>query len=294
MPSEHCRTSKLPFSKYGNKIFWCGGERPFPKTFPAESINLYCLKCDVSKCFHSINHRILLDQLKKAIADKNVLWLLKEIIGSFETGNEFDHLFPPDSPFRIDRPRGIPIGNLTSQLFVNICLDALDQFAKHILKVKYYVRYVDDFVILHPDKKYLHDLKNTLQKFLRKNLNLELHPKKQRIFPASQGIDFLGYVVFPDYCLLRKSNKEKFRKKLRKFKKLYLEKKIEKETVRASLTSWLAHANHAKTRRLRTKIFGSPLSAENQEEIEKFIDSWKNPPASEKPLREPSGQLRLF
>ncbi|MFA5926492.1 MAG: RNA-directed DNA polymerase, partial [Parcubacteria group bacterium] len=178
----------------------------------------YCLKCDVSKCFFSINHRILFKQFQKVIADKNILWLLREIIGSFETGNEFDCLFPPDSPFRNDRPRGIPIGNLTSQLFVNIYLNALDQHAKHILKAKYYIRYVDDFIVLHSDKKYLHDLRNTIQKFLRNNLNLELHPKKQRIFPASQGIDFLGYVVFPDYCLLRKSNKENFKKKLRKVK----------------------------------------------------------------------------
>jgi len=155
----------------------------------------------------------------------------------------------------LDRPRGIPIGNLTSQLFVNIYLNPLDKYLKHQLKVHYYLRYVDDFIILHPSKKYLHQLRQDIEHFLRYQLNSELHPKKQSIFPVSKGIDFLGYVVFPNHCFLRKSNKEAFKKHLGNMRKAYLKKNLKKEFIQASITSWLAHAEHAKTYRLRKRIF---------------------------------------
>lgn len=215
--------------------------------------------------------------------------MVEEIIKSFETGNEFDNLFPTDSPFIHNRPRGIPIGNLTSQLFVNIYLDQLDKFVKNNLKEKYYIRYVDDFLILHRDKKHLNELKNRIIQFLRKNLYMEMHPKKQRVFPIDQGIDFLGYVVFEKFRLLRKSNKMAFRKKLLKIEKLYKQNLIKKEKVMAFITSWLAHTEHANTYRLRKRTFGEPLTAKDQDKISQFIDSWKN-----EPIREPSGQLRLF
>ena len=219
------------------------------------------------------------------------MWLLKEIVASFETGNEFDHLFSKTSMFVTRRPRGIPIGNLTSQLFVNIYLDALDQHLKHTLKEKYYIRYVDDLIILHHNKKHLHRLRNNLEEFLKNNLYLELHPKKQRIFPASQGIDFLGYVIFSSHCFLRKSNKERFRRKLKNLKGLYQKGKISRDKFSMSITSWIAHASHAKTKRLRERIFGVPLQAGEQKEIEKFIDSFL---PRRSPIPTPSVQLRLF
>ena len=247
------------------------------------------MKCDISKCFPSVNHQILKNLLRQEIACPDTLWLIEKIIDSFETGNEFDSLFPADSPFRKKRPRGIPIGNLTSQLFVNVYLDPLDKFVKNCLGEKYYLRYVDDFLILHKNKKHLHQIKNAVASFLRENLHMELHPKKQRIFPVNQGIDFLGYVTFKDFKLLRKSNKMSFRKKLLKIRKLYQKGLLEKEKIQASITSWLAHTQYADTYRLRKRIFGEPLNAKDQKKISRFIDSWKKSPS-----REPSGQLRLF
>jgi retron-type reverse transcriptase len=250
---------------------------------------IYCLKCDISKCFPSINQEILLKLIQKRITDPDIIWLIKIILRSFKTNNQFDHLFNPNSPFIKNKNKGIPIGNLTSQLFVNIYLDPLDKFVKHQVKAKYYLRYVDDFIILHPSKKFLHQSLKKIEDFLNYQLYLELHPKKQAIFPIEKGVDFLGFVVFEKHCFLRKSNKEKFRKNLIKMKKLYLTGKIDQETAVISITSWLAHCQHANTDRLRRRIFGKSLKAKDQEEIAEFVNSWKN-----QPIREPSGQLRLF
>ena len=254
-----------------------------------ESISLvYALKCDISKCFPSINHEILIKILEKKVKDKDTIWLLKEIINSCESGDKYNYLFPANSHFRTSRPRGIPIGNLTSQLFVNIYLNELDQYLKHQLKVKYYVRYVDDFIILSQNKKYLHQLTEKIRAFLYNELYLTLHPKKVRVFPVRQGIDFLGYVIFKDHILLRSKNVKSFRKRLRKFQKLYQTGKIKEQKIRESITSWLAHAEQADTYYLRKAIFGKPLVSKDQKEIEQFIKSWGEPD------HKPFGQLRLF
>ncbi len=204
------------------------------------------------------------------------MWLLEEIVSSFESGNEFDHLFSPESPFVQCRPRGIPIGNLTSQLFINIVLNELDQYAKHTLKIRYYIRYVDDFVVLHHDKKYLHLIKNQIEFFLREKLFLELHPKKQRIFPVDQGIDFLGFVIWKNHRLLRKSNKEKFRKKLKRMRRNLLKKTENEEKMRQKVTSWLAHCQFGDTFRLRKRMFGLRLEAKDQDILKALISHSKD------------------
>ena len=262
------------------------------KSKSVKPFSMYVLKCDISKCFPSINHEILLKILNKKIKDKNTTRLLKEIISSYESDNEYNKLFPPDSHFRTKLPRGIPIGNLTSQLFVNIYLNKLDQYLKHQLKIKHYVRYVDDFIILAKNKKTLRQLAEKIRTFLYNELYLTLHPKKRRIFPSHLGIDFLGYLIFRDHIRLRASNVKVFRKKLIKFKKLYSTGKISQQKIQKSITSWIAHAEHADTYNLRKAIFGKPLGAKNQKEITEFIHSWKR--SSGKPIHEPSGQLRLF
>jgi hypothetical protein len=246
-----------------------------------ERETIYCLKCDVSKCFPSVNHNILIQILKKKIKEENTIWLLEQIIKSYETDDEHDNLFPPNSHFRICRPRGIPIGNLTSQIFINIYLNELDQYVKHQLKVRYYVRYVDDFIILSKDKRYLQELTETIRTFLYDKLYLTLHPKKVSISPSDKGIDFLGYVIFKEHILLRTRNVKSFRKRLKKYRQLYLDSKTDKEKeekekkIMESITAWLAHAEHADTYQLRKSIFGTPLVAKNQKEIKEFIQSWE-------------------
>ena len=115
--------------------------------------DLFVCQIDVSKYYPSINHKKLIGIIKKKVDDKKIINLLRIIIESTDSGTEFDYLFPPDSPFHTKGRQGIPIGNLTSQLFANIYLNELDQFAKHQLKTTKYVRYMDDALIFHKDKK---------------------------------------------------------------------------------------------------------------------------------------------
>lgn len=181
--------------------------------------NVYCLKCDISKYFDSIDHDILFNLIKKRIKDSDTLWLIREIIDS-----SFVHDFKP-------RKTGIPIGNLTSQLFANLYLNELDIFVKHVLRERYYLRYMDDFLILANEKKKLHKEEILLRNFVKDNLQLELHPSKVSLSPVPKGIYFLGYQIFREYKRLRKSTVIRFLKKL-KLKK-------SKEEINSSVLSWL-------------------------------------------------------
>ena len=157
-------------------------------------LSRYALTMDVSKYFASIDHSILLSLLRTCVRDERMRALLKIIVESAE-----------------DRPgTGIPIGNLTSQLFANVYLDELDQYVKHVLRARRYVRYMDDFVILHDDKAHLHALKGEIAAFLATRLRLIAHPRKAQVAPTSRGIEFLGYRVFPHHRLLRKSTVKRF------------------------------------------------------------------------------------
>ena len=152
----------------------------------------FVLKCDIKKFFASVDHAILKEILAKHIIDHDALWLLGNIIDSFHGA----------------RPGiGLPLGNLTSQLFSNIYLNEFDQFVKHVLKIKYYVRYADDFVVLSRDKQELGNLISPFRAFLSEKLRLTLHPDKVFIKTLSSGVDFLGWVHFPDHRVLRTSTK---------------------------------------------------------------------------------------
>lgn len=149
----------------------------------------WILKGDIKKCFASINHEILIKVLKEHIKNENIIWLLEKIILSFK--------------------KGLPLGNLTSQLLVNIYLNKLDQFIKHRMKVKYYVRYADDFVVFSQDKDYLWELVPKISDFLEEELKLSLHPNKLFVKTLSSGVDFLGWAHFPNHQVLRTSTKKK-------------------------------------------------------------------------------------
>lgn len=158
----------------------------------------YCLKLDIKKFFPNIDHNILKRLLRKKIKDNDVLWLLDEIIDSIEDG------------------KGIPIGNYTSQYFANFYLSYFDHWLKEEMKVKYVIRYMDDIVILHESKKYLHNLRNEIENYLWTNLKLKVKGNWQ-VFPSRvRGIDFVGYRHFGDYILLRKSTAKKLKRKMRR------------------------------------------------------------------------------
>ncbi len=158
---------------------------------------VWVLKCDVRKFFASIDQRRLMGMLDGFVADKRTVWLLEQVIGSFDSG------IPG---------KGLPLGNLTSQLFGNIYLNEFDLFMKHRLKAMYYIRYADDFVIMSGNRVWLVSLLPRIEAMLREVLRLELHPDKVFLKTLASGVDFLGWVHFPDHRVLRTSTKRRMLK----------------------------------------------------------------------------------
>jgi hypothetical protein len=150
---------------------------------------------------------------------------------------------------------GLPIGNLTSQFFANLYLNKFDHFIKEKMCCKYYIRYVDDFVVFGNDKKELHEIKQKISNYLNVNLKLNIHPVKTQIFPVIQGTDFLGFRIFPTHRLLRKSNFFYFQRRFKKLRELYYKRKIDLKKIIQSINSWFAHLSWGDTWRLRDKLF---------------------------------------
>ncbi|MGC9602916.1 MAG: reverse transcriptase domain-containing protein [Minisyncoccia bacterium] len=198
----------------------------------------FVLKCDVRKFFDSVSHEILLSIIKKRIKDVDALWLLESIVRSYESAPG----------------KGIPIGNLTSQLFANVYMNELDQFVKHRLKVKHYVRYTDDFALVSESPEELEKLLNPISEFLENELALKLHPNKSILRSVCQGVDFLGYVIFPHHRLIRSKTKHRMFKKMEERMKKYETRKISKLSFEQSIQSYLGVLSHANTRRLSERL----------------------------------------
>ena len=196
----------------------------------------FALKCDIKKFFGTVDHAILMTLLTKRIKDADVMLVLKEIVESFKS--EYSNLF---------QAKGLPIGNLTSQLFANIYLNEFDQFVKHRLKIENYVRYTDDFVIISDSKTFLENLIEPIRKFLHDRLALELHPRKVSIRKLHWGVDFLGYIVLPHHRLVRRKTKQRILRKLHKRVSEYKSGIITKQTLEQSLQSYLGVLSHANT-----------------------------------------------
>lgn len=198
----------------------------------------YALKCDIRNFFDSVDHTVLFELIKRKIKDEKTLDLISRIINGFEKTEN----------------KGIPLGNVTSQLFANIYLNELDRFVKHTLKVKYYFRYADDFVLLEKDEDTLKEYKYKIEEFLERNLLLCLHKDKVFIRKIQQGVDFLGYVVLPHTIILRTKTKKRILKKI-------FAKKTENdsEIFFKTLDSYLGVLKHCKSRQIKEELFNSLL-----------------------------------
>jgi retron-type reverse transcriptase len=202
--------------------------------------NFYILKCDIASFFPSIDHAILESIICKTIYDKRLFKLISVVIQSYE------------SPERDGK--GMPIGALTSQLFANVYLDLLDHYVKEICRVKYYIRYMDDFIILHNDKNYLHELLGKIENYLHDNLKLNLNPKTG-VFPISQGIDFCGYRIWPAHVKPRKTTVKRAKKRLKKYAKLYRKNPVILDRAKASIQSFLGHMKHCSGYKTTVSLF---------------------------------------
>jgi len=199
----------------------------------------FILKADIKHYFQEINHEILLGIIKRRINDEKVLSLMQKIFQN--TTAERDGFFDN---------KGMPLGNLTSQFFANVYLNELDQFVKHILKIKYYIRYVDDFVIFDKSKKQLKMWKIKIEEFLEEKLKLNLHPDKSRIILFDRGVDFVGFRNFYYFMLLRSRNIKNIERKI----KLFKESKISKEKFSEIWQGWNAYANWANSFNLKKRM----------------------------------------
>lgn len=188
----------------------------------------WSLKCDVKKFFASVSHEVLKSLIANKVKDNDINWLINNVIDSFSSEK--------------GSGRGIPLGNLTSQIFSNIYLNELDQFVKHRLKMKHYLRYADDFLILNVDTKKHEDYLGVVREFLEENLKLELHPKKISERKLAWGIDFCGYIVLPHYILPRTKTKRR------------ILEKVKQGSDYQVLQSYLGYMSHSNSFRLSEKL----------------------------------------
>jgi len=225
----------------------------FHKVSQNNTKTCWVLKCDIKKFFANIDHEILIKILREYIADENIIGLLENVIGSFNTPAQ-----PHPSPLLIKEREfsgvGLPLGNLTSQLFVNVYMNKFDQFVKHKLKIKYYIRYADDFVILSENKKELESLIELIRNFLKNELKLELHPNKISIETFSSGVDFLGMVNFPYHRILRTKTKRRMLKKIQNKKNALENGIISQESFNQSLQSYLGVLKHCEGYKIKERI----------------------------------------
>ncbi len=220
----HCARKR--FQKFAQKL-----SRNGTKT-------VWVLKCDIRKFFDSVDHEILLSEIQKTTCPQDLMGLLKEIVSSYES-----HI-----------GKGIPLGNLTSQLFSNVYMHPFDTFVKRTLRIKYYIRYADDFVFLSQDKVYLQGLIPLLSRFLKEKLKIEMHPQKLTIEPWHRGIDFLGAVLFPTHEVLRTKTKQRLLKRVSDGVALYKNDSIAYDTMRARVASYMGVVSHVKSRKIKKQI----------------------------------------
>jgi len=195
----------------------------------------FILKCDIKKFFASIDHDTLYKILRRHIEDEELHWLIKQVVSSFHTTSI---------------GVGLPLGNLTSQLLVNIYMHEFDIFMKQEIRAKYYLRYADDFAVLSDDKGYLEEILIKMEKFLNEELKLKMHENKVYIKTYASGVDFLGWVHFPYHRQIRTATKRKILRKLKGYPK--------PETI-SSYRGLLSHGDTYKLKKHIQSRFGIGL-----------------------------------
>jgi RNA-directed DNA polymerase len=216
----------------------------------------YVLQCDLQEFFPSIDHQILYERLACLIRDPQTMALIQSILAGGADVHRDSHqpfFFPGDDLFAALRPRGLPIGNLTSQFWANVYLDSLDQFVKRELKCGGYVRYVDDFLLFAPDKPSLHAWREQIITFCA-GLRARLHEERAAVFPTRSGIPFLGWRVYPSHLRLKQRNGLAFQRRFASLRKGYANRRVSLGQIDIAVQGWVAHVSHGATRGLRRAL----------------------------------------
>ena len=215
----------------------------------------FVLKCDIKKFFPSLDQAILKQAIRWKIRCKDTLWLIDKIIDNSNLQETVLQWFPEDDLFTpLERKKGLPIGNLTSQFWANVYMNQFDHFVKETLKVPGYIRYVDDFVLFGISKQQLWEWKKEITNFLAK-MRLRMHPNKTQILRVKSGVPFLGYQLFPQYRYVRKEKIKRYKRYLKKTLKEKADGKISPQDLENRLNAWLGHIRFGQSKRLEYNIF---------------------------------------
>jgi len=219
----------------------------------------YVMHLDVRQFFPSIDHEILLSTLSRTVGDERAMGLIRKIIasGNGVQADEYDMVyFPNDDLFAKERPRGLPIGNLTSQNWANVYLNELDQYAKRSLKCHAYMRYVDDMLTFANEKDELHQRRAGIIQYLQTQ-RLTLHEESAQPRPSYTGVSFLGFQVFPDYRRLKPANGYAFQRRLKNLWSLCKDGELSQTDLTTRLQSWINHARYGDTWGLRSAVLSA-------------------------------------
>lgn len=189
----------------------------------------WILKTDISKFYYSIDRDVMKSRLNRYIYDKDLMWLLCTVI---------------DSANMIS-PKGLPLGNTSSQVLANIYMDKLDKYCKNKLSIKHYIRYMDDIVIICDNKEEAKRMLNKVRFYTETRLKLKLNTRKTKIFPLEQGVNMVGFKIYPTHILLSDRSKKSMKKKMKKLQEKFLMGHVGKEEVEAICNSWYGHARHS-------------------------------------------------
>jgi len=273
---------------------------------------LWYLQLDIKNYFMSIDKTVLFSLLKPHINSLDIMWLTKLLVFHDCTQDYFykgrpgllQQLPAHKSLLQAGSAKGLPIGNLNSQFFANVYLNALDQFVKHTLKCRYYLRYCDDFVLLSEDPQQLKLWRAQIMQFLAERLLLSLNDKRQKLRPVSDGIDFLGYIVRRDYTLVRKRVVNNLRAKLqgfeaqllrqRRYYRVYLYDSEVVDALVACLASYLGHLSHADSFNLRQRIWQEFSFLEQYFQVDEAVNTLCRRRFDAAGLRTVLGQYRYF
>lgn len=225
----------------------------------------HVLQCDISKFFPSIDLEILKQVIRTKIKCRDTLWLIDLIIDcSNPQETVLNYFLGDDLLTPIQRRKGLPLGNLTSQFFANIYLNCLDHFIKEHLRCKKYVRYVDDFALFSDDKEYLLTARKQIELYLNK-LRLIVHPKKTQLLETRHGVSFVGFRVFSNHIRVSSKNLRLGKIRLKVLRKGIANGRWQSEKLLKSVQAWRGHLQHGDTWQLQKQLFGDLLTEDIRE-----------------------------